>query len=134
MRSWTIAPTLLALAACGRSDAAAEGPAAARSIAFSAEEVEQLEARIDRDPEQAVLLLEQAVAGSVASLTDAQFDELRDSLLDLQAEGRLRKLVRAGREMPATSAQVARLLDELEAWDAAILRGADHLDLGYDER
>jgi hypothetical protein len=88
-------------------------------------------ARIDQDPEQALLLLEQVVASSIASLTDEQFEELRTTLIELLDEGRLQRLVRAGRETPATSQEVARLLDDLEAWDASILRGADAPDLGY---
>jgi hypothetical protein len=128
--------SLLALVACGRSEptpSASSPELRPRGIAFTAADAERLVARIDQDPEQAVLLLEQVVASSIASLTDEQFEELRTTLIELLNEGRLQRLVRAGREAPATSQEVARLLDDLEAWDASILRGADArgADLGY---
>lgn len=126
--------SLLALAACGRSEptpSASSPEPRPRWIAFTAADAERLVARIDQDPEQAVLLLEQVVASSIASLTDEQFEELGTTLIELLDEGRLQRLVRAGRETPATSQEVARLLDDLEAWDASILRGADAPDLGY---
>jgi hypothetical protein len=129
----------LACLACGLaveqspSTSSLEKPSA--GIAFSAENAERLEARIEQDPGQAVLFLEQVVATSLASPTDEQFDQLRAQLIELVDEGKLQQLVRAGREAPATSHEVARLLDDLEAWDDSILRGADMPHVGYyDER
>lgn len=130
-------PCALALAclACGSSSertssTSSPGPAP-EGIAFSAADAERLEARIDEDPEQAVRFLEQVVATSHASLSEEQFDQLRSQLIELVDGGKLRRLVRAGREAPATSHEVARLLEDLEAWDDSILRGVDGGDMGY---
>jgi ElaB/YqjD/DUF883 family membrane-anchored ribosome-binding protein len=133
--SWT------ALLACMACSPAAERPPSTSSLepapsgfAFSAEDAERLEARIDRDPREAVLYLEKVVASSIASLSDEQFERLRSQLIELLDEGRLQRLVRAGREAPATSHEVARLLDDLEAWDDSIQRGIDVPDPGYYDR
>ncbi len=104
---------------------------AATGIPFTREDAERLEALIDENPEESIRLLEQIVAASVTSLSDEQFDGLRVAMTKLVDQKRLRKLVRAGREYPATTEQVALLIDDLEKWDAAIIRGADHWDGGY---
>ena len=126
---------LLALIACSPSEPVPVQAAVQpdQAIVFTPEDADRLKARIDEDPDQAVLLLEQIVAGSLASLTDEQFEEFRVTLIELLDQGRLQRLVRAGRERPATVPEVARLIEDLEAWDQAILRGVDELDLGYDE-
>jgi hypothetical protein len=101
------------------------------ALVFTAGDADRLEALIDEDPDQAVQLLERTVAGSLASMSDEQFEAFRLTLVELLDEGRLRRLVRAGRERPATAPEVARLIEDLDAWDAAILRGVDQLDMGY---
>lgn len=108
MRFWIPSAAFLALAACGGSEPTQSTSRSEPSvgIVFSAEDAERLKTRIDDDPDQAALLLEQVVASSVASLTDEQFVEFRDVLLELLNEGRLQRLIRAGREHPATSDEV----------------------------
>jgi hypothetical protein len=125
----------LALASCNPSEpprTTSDSEPRPRGFALSAEDAERLKARIDQNPRQAVRLLEDVIATSTASMTEQQFEEFRAILVELLDEGRIQRLVRAGREVPATSPEVARLIHELEAWDASIIRGADvPSDLGY---
>jgi hypothetical protein len=124
MRPALLAP-LLALIACSPSEPVPVQAAVQpdQAIVFTANDANRfhLKARIDEDPDQAVLLLEQIVAGSLASLTDGQFEEFRVTLIELLDEGRLKRLVRAGRERPATVPEVAQLIEDLDAWDQARL-------------
>ena len=129
MRARPILSLLVAtLGACsvgGEPAAPGRSPAPEAGIHQTRDDLDRIVGHLESDPERAVELLEQAVAGSVASLSEQQFKELGQALLALLERGELRALVRAGRARRATSAEVLRLLDDLEAWDAVILRGVD---------